>query len=52
MVEREFNKLFKCLRSDNGGDYTSKQFEGYYAKHEIWHEQTVTGTPQYTGVAE
>jgi transposase InsO family protein len=52
MVERETDKKLKCLRSDNGGEYTSKEFKTYCAKYEIRHEKTVPGTPQYNGVAE
>jgi transposase InsO family protein len=52
MVEREtYNKL-KCLRSDNSGEYTSKEFKAYCAKYEIRHEKTVPETPRHNGVAE
>jgi transposase InsO family protein len=52
MVERETNKKLKCLRSDNGGEYTSKEFKAYCAKYRIRLEKTVLGTPQHNGVAE
>jgi Integrase core domain len=52
MVERETDKKLKCLRSDNGGEYTSKEFKAYCAKYRIRHEKTVPGTPQHNGVAE
>lgn len=52
MVERSTGKQLKCLRSDNGGEYTSKEFKEYLAKHGIRHERTVPGTPQQNGVAE
>ncbi|KAM1738797.1 hypothetical protein ACFX11_014582 [Malus domestica] len=52
MVEREIGKPLKCLRSDNGGEYTSHQFREYCVKHGIRHEKTVPGTPQHNGVAE
>ncbi|KAM1487717.1 hypothetical protein ACFX2I_001756 [Malus domestica] len=52
MVERETGKPLKCLRSDNGGEYTSHQFREYCVKHGIRHEKTVPGTPQHNGVAE
>ena len=42
----------KCLRTDNGGEYTSNQFKGYCSKHGIRHERTIPGTPQHNGVAE
>ncbi|CAL5379550.1 unnamed protein product [Camellia sinensis] len=52
MVERETGKKLKCLRTDNGGEYTSKEFKAYCATHGIRHEKTVPGTPQHNGVAE
>ena len=52
MVERETGKQLKCLKTDNGGEYTSIEFEGYCQKHGIRHEKTKPGTPQHNGVAE
>jgi transposase InsO family protein len=52
MVEREKGKSLKCLRTDNGGEYTSNEFEDYCSEYGIRHEKTVPGTPQYNGVAE
>ncbi|CAL5417495.1 unnamed protein product [Camellia sinensis] len=52
MVERETGKKLKCLRTDNGGEYTSKEFKAYCATHGIRHEKTVPGTPQHNGIAE
>lgn len=52
MVERETWKPLKCLRSDNGGIYTSYEFRDYCSKHGIRHKKTVPGTPQHNGVAE
>ncbi|CAA0840399.1 Unknown protein [Striga hermonthica] len=52
MVERQAGKPLKCLRSDNGGEYTSHEFKNYCAEHGIRHEKTVPGTPQHNGVAE
>ena len=51
-VERDKEKFLKCLRTDNGGEYTSNEFENYYSKYGIRHEKTVPGTPQHNGVAE
>ena len=39
MVERETEKPFKCLRSDNGDEYTSHKFSEYCVKHGIRHEK-------------
>lgn len=52
MVERETGKKLKCLRIDNGGEYTSKEFEAYYATRGIWHEKIVPGTSQHNSIAE
>ena len=52
MVERETGKKLKCLRSDNGGEYTSKEFDAYCRSQGIRHEKTVPRTPQHNGVAE
>uniref|UniRef100_A0A2N9HLW0 Integrase catalytic domain-containing protein n=1 Tax=Fagus sylvatica TaxID=28930 RepID=A0A2N9HLW0_FAGSY len=52
MVEREKRKSLKCLRTDNGSEYTSNEFENYCSEYGIRHEKTVPGTPQHNGVAE
>ncbi|KAJ0555551.1 putative RNA-directed DNA polymerase [Helianthus annuus] len=51
-VENETNLKVKCLKSDNGGEYISKQFTDYCAKEGIKMIRTVPGTPQQNGVAE
>lgn len=40
------------LRSDNGGEYVSAEFENYLKSKGIHHELTVAYTPQQNGVAE
>ena len=42
----------KVLRSDNRGEYTSNEFEGYLKKEEIKHEHTIPNTPEQNGVSE
>ncbi len=57
---KEFEKTFsnECrqkvtrLRTDNGGEYTSKEFQEYLKAQGINHETTVPLTPQQNGVAE
>ena len=44
--------MLKCLRSDNGGEYCSKEFDIYYSHNGIRREKTVPGTPQENGVSE
>ena len=52
MVERETGNPLKRLRTDNGGEYISREFKEYCSKHEIRHEKTVPSTPQHNGVVE
>ena len=52
MVERETRNPLKRLRTDNGGEYISREFKEYCSKHGIMHEKTVPGTPQHNGVVE
>uniref|UniRef100_A0A2N9HS85 Integrase catalytic domain-containing protein n=1 Tax=Fagus sylvatica TaxID=28930 RepID=A0A2N9HS85_FAGSY len=52
MVEREKGKSLKCLRTDNGGEYTSNEFENYCSEYGIRHEKTVLDTPQHHSVVE
>ena len=52
LVEKSSGMKVKVLRTDNGGEYTSNEFEDYLTKHGIQHELTVPKTPQQNGVAE
>jgi transposase InsO family protein len=49
--ENHFGKI-KTLRTDNGGEYVSKQFSTYLEEKGIRHKTTVPDTPQQNGVAE
>lgn len=40
------------LRSDNGSEYTSSQFEGFLQQSGIFHQKSVVYTPQQNGVCE
>ena len=42
----------KTLRADNGGEYTSTDFEDFLKEKGIRHETTVPHSPQQNGVAE
>jgi transposase InsO family protein len=46
LVENETGKRLKCLRSDNGSEYCSKEFDDYCSYHGIRIEKTIRGTPQ------
>ena len=52
LVEIETGKKLKCLRSDNGGEYCSIDFDRYCSEHGIHREKTVPRTPQENGVSE
>jgi transposase InsO family protein len=52
MVENEMDSKIKCLRSDNGGEFTSKEFMDYYSSHGIKRQLSISRTPQQNGVVE
>ena len=51
-IENLMNKKIKMLRTDNGGEYTSKEFVAFYKSAGIRREMTVHHNPQQNGVAE
>ena len=52
MAEKSTGKNLKALRSDNGGEYTSLEFESYLKEEGIVHQITIPKSPQQNGVAE
>ena len=52
MVENEMDSRIKCLRSDNGGEFTSKEFMDYCSSHGIKRQFFIVRTPQRNGVVE
>ncbi|GAU22332.1 hypothetical protein TSUD_106600 [Trifolium subterraneum] len=52
LVEKQSDKSIKVLRTDGGGEYTSKEFENYCKDQGIIHEVTAPYTPQHNGLAE
>ena len=52
MVERSTKHKLITLRTDNGGEYTSHEFQSYLTQEGIKHELTVPRTPEQNGVAE
>ncbi|GAU43786.1 hypothetical protein TSUD_378110 [Trifolium subterraneum] len=52
LVEKQSDKQIKVLRTDGGGEYTSKEFENYCKDQGIIHEITAPYTPQHNGLAE
>ena len=51
-VENETNLKIKCLRSDNGGEFTSKEFNNFCEYHGIKRQFSAPRTPQQNGVVE
>jgi transposase InsO family protein len=52
MVKNEMDSKIKCLRSNNGGDFTSKEFMDYCSRDGIKRQFFVARTPQLNGVVE
>jgi transposase InsO family protein len=52
MVENEMDSIIKCLRSDNGGEFTSKEFIDYCSNHGIKRQFFIARTPQHNEVVE
>lgn len=51
-AKTRFDKKPKILRSDQGGEYTGKEFQEYLKVEGIQFQHTVPYTPQQNGVAE
>ena len=52
LIENHSERRMKTLRSDNGGEYTSKEFEALCKEAGIKRELTTPYNPQQNGVAE
>ena len=51
LIENRSERRIKTLRSDNGGEYTSKEFEEFCKEARIKREPTTPYNPQQNGVA-
>uniref|UniRef100_A0A1X7SX39 Integrase catalytic domain-containing protein n=1 Tax=Amphimedon queenslandica TaxID=400682 RepID=A0A1X7SX39_AMPQE len=51
-VERETGRVIKTLCSDNGGEYTSTEFQSYLKAEGITHECSVPKSLEQNGEAE
>jgi len=51
-AERQCGKKIKAVRSDNGREYVSRDFENFMSENGIKRQLTVPYTPQQNGVAE
>ena len=52
LVEMESGLMIKAMRSDHGGEFTSKKFQIYCEGHGIRRPLTVPRSPQQNGVVE
>ena len=46
MAENEWGMKIKCLRSDNGGEFTSNEFNDFCESHGIKIQFSAAKTPQ------
>jgi transposase InsO family protein len=51
LVEKSTSRSIKCLRTDNGGEFMSMEFENY-CEFGIDRHKTTAYTPQQNGVVE
>jgi transposase InsO family protein len=51
-AEKQTGEQVKAVRSDNGGEYLSREFKDYLAEQGIVHQLSAPYTPQQNGVAE
>jgi hypothetical protein len=52
LVENETETKIKCLRSDNGGEFTSKEFDLFCEMHGIKRQLSTARTPQQNMIVE
>lgn len=52
LVEKQLNRKIKVLRTDNGGEYVSNEFENYLQNEGIIHQTTNPYTPEQNGASE
>ena len=52
LVENQTSLSIKTLRTDNGGEFCSKQFEKFLSDSGILHQKTNPYTPQQNGMVE
>ncbi|WVY92910.1 hypothetical protein V8G54_031998 [Vigna mungo] len=51
-IENQLGCRMKCLRTDNGLEFVSEEFNGFCKEKGIRMHRTVVGTPQQNGLAE
>ena len=51
-VEKETRKNLKCLRSDRGGEFTSRDFNAFYNDKEMKRKTSTPRNPPQNGIEE
>jgi transposase InsO family protein len=51
-IQGQTGNLVRTLRTDNGGEYRSNEFETWLGRKGIQHETSTSHTPQQDGVSE
>ena len=51
-VEKEIGKSLKCLKSDRGSEFTSREFEEFYNDKGIKRHTSEPRTPPQNGIVE
>ena len=51
-MENQSGYYIKCLRTDKGGEYISREFQNFCKVNGIYKQLTVRYTPEKNGVAE
>jgi transposase InsO family protein len=52
LTENQTGKRLKEVRSDKGGEFSSREFKEFFDKHGIKREYNIPRTPQQNGVVE
>ncbi|KOM56062.1 hypothetical protein LR48_Vigan10g195400 [Vigna angularis] len=52
LVQNQFGRNIKRIRSDNGTEYVNHEFLNFFSHNGIVHELTCVNTPQQNGIAE
>jgi len=52
LIENQTEQKMKVLRSDNGGEYTSKEFKDYLASKGIKHQLSIPRRPEQNEIAK
>ncbi|GMF66379.1 unnamed protein product [Phytophthora lilii] len=52
LVKTQYRQRVKCIRTDNGGEYTSKRFDAFCRQEWIIHQTSAPYSPQQNGLTE